>query len=142
MTGEAEATVGQETLVEEPFGPLQGVKIISTGRIVAQPFAAELAAELGAEVLQIEQPGEGDAAWRTIGIRLEARDGGPPVSATWIQERRNIFCISLDLSKARGREIFLRLVGRADILMRVPSRGPIKSGISTIPLFKMRTAAW
>ena len=123
MTGEAEAIMGQETLVGEPFGSLRGVKIISTGRIVAQPFAAELAAELGAEVFQIEQPGEGDAAWRTIGIRLEARDGGPPVSATWIQERRNIFCISLDLSKARGREIFLRLVSRADILMESSKPG-------------------
>lgn len=113
----------QETLVPQRFGPLQGVKIISTGRIVAQPFAAELAAELGAEVLQVEQPGEGDAAWRNIGICLEAREGGAAVSATWLQERRNIFCISLDLSKPRGREIFLRLVGRADILMESSKPG-------------------
>lgn len=115
--------MGQDTLVEEKFGPLQGIKIISTGRIVAQPFAAELAAELGAEVLQVEMPGEGDAAWRTTGICLEARDGGAPISATWLQERRNVFCISLDLSKARGREIFLRLVSRADILMESSKSG-------------------
>jgi len=115
--------MGQDTLVEESFGPLRGIKIISTGRIVAQPFAAELAAELGAEVLQVEMPGEGDAAWRTTGICLEARDGGPPVSATWLQERRNVFCISLDLAKDRGREIFLRLISRADILMESSKAG-------------------
>ena len=49
-----------ENLVTENFGPLQGVKIVSTGTLIAQPFAAELAAEMGAEVIQIERPGIGD----------------------------------------------------------------------------------
>ena len=49
-----------ENLVTEKFGPLQGVKIVSTGTLIAQPFAAELAAEMGAEVIQIERPGIGD----------------------------------------------------------------------------------
>ena len=43
-------------LVPEKFGPLQGVKIVSTGTLIAQPFAAELAAEMGAEVIQVERP--------------------------------------------------------------------------------------
>ena len=43
-----------EPLLPEQFGPLQGVRILSTGTIVAQPFAAALAAEMGAEVIQIE----------------------------------------------------------------------------------------
>jgi len=127
----------QDSLVEEKFGPLQGVKIISTGRLIAQPFAAALAAEFGAEVLQVEQPGSGDSAWRGIGIRLEARDGGPPVSATWLQERRNVFCISLDLSKPRGREIFLRLVTRADILMESSKPGTYRKwGLDDSTLLK------
>ena len=49
-----------ESLVSAKFGPLQGVKIVSTGTLIAQPFAAELAAEMGAEVIQIERPGAGD----------------------------------------------------------------------------------
>src|SRR5215472_16830384 len=48
-------------LIDKPFGPLQGVRIVSSGTIIAQPFAAELAAEMGAEVIQIERPGSGDA---------------------------------------------------------------------------------
>lgn len=36
-----------ETLIPEKFGPLQGVKIVSTGTLIAQPYAAELAAEMG-----------------------------------------------------------------------------------------------
>jgi crotonobetainyl-CoA:carnitine CoA-transferase CaiB-like acyl-CoA transferase len=111
------------TLVPQPFGPLQGVKIVSTGTLIAQPFAAALAAEMGAEVIQVERPGQGDIGWRTLGIRLPTRDGGPPISTNWVQERRNVFCVTLDLSQARGREIFLRLAERADIWMESSKPG-------------------
>src|SRR3984957_18977993 len=104
-----------ENLVTEKFGPLQGVKIVSTGTLIAQPFAAELAAEMGAEVIQIERPGIGDVGWRNIGIRLKTKDSKSNVATTWIQERRNVFCVSLNVSKPRGREIFLKLIARADI---------------------------
>ena len=49
-----------ESLLTEQFGPLQGMRILSTGTVVAQPFAAALAAEMGAEVIQIEKPRIGD----------------------------------------------------------------------------------
>ena len=48
-----------DNLVPERFGPLQGVRIISSGTLIAQPWAAELASEMGAEVIQIERPGAG-----------------------------------------------------------------------------------
>ncbi|HVA78108.1 MAG TPA: CoA transferase [Candidatus Binataceae bacterium] len=115
--------MAEQTLVAETFGPLQGVKVVSTGTLIAQPFAAELAAEMGAEVIQIERPGVGDTGWRNIGIRLATRDGSPPVATTWVQERRNVFCVTLDLSKPRGREVFLKLVGRADIWMESSKPG-------------------
>ena len=123
-----------ENLVNEKFGPLQGVKIVSTGTLIAQPFAAELAAEMGAEVIQIERPGIGDVGWRNIGIKLKTKDGKSAVATTWIQERRNVFCISLDLSKPRGREIFLKLIARADIWMESSKPG-------TYPKWKLDDAA-
>src|SRR5579864_594794 len=116
----------EKTLVPEKFGPLQGVKIVSTGTLIAQPFAAELAAEMGAEVIQIERPGIGDVGWRNIGIKLKTRDGKGSVATTWVQERRNVFCVTLDLSKPRGREIFLKLVARADIWMESSKPGTYK----------------
>jgi crotonobetainyl-CoA:carnitine CoA-transferase CaiB-like acyl-CoA transferase len=112
-----------ENLVTEKFGPLQGVKIVSTGTLIAQPFAAELAAEMGAEVIQIERPGIGDVGWRNIGIKLKTKDGKSGVATSWIQERRNVFCVSLDLSRPRGREIFLKLIARADIWMESSKPG-------------------
>src|ERR1700720_4937000 len=110
-------------LVPEKFGPLQGVKIVSTGTLIAQPFAAELAAEMGAEVIQVERPGVGDIGWRTLGVRLENRDGGAPVATNWIQERRNVFCVTLDLSKIRGKELFLKLIPTCDIWMESSKPG-------------------
>ena len=99
-----------KSLVPEAFGPLQGVRIISTGTLIAQPFAGQLAAEMGAEVIQIERPGGGDAGWRTLGISLPSCTGGAPVATNWIQERRNVLCVTLDLSKPRGRDLFLKMI--------------------------------
>ena len=48
-------------LLPKQFGPLQGVRILSTGSLIAQPFAANIAAEMGAEVIQIEPPKIRDA---------------------------------------------------------------------------------
>jgi crotonobetainyl-CoA:carnitine CoA-transferase CaiB-like acyl-CoA transferase len=113
----------EKTLVPEAFGPLQGVKIVSTGTLIAQPFAAELAAEMGAEVIQVERPGTGDAAWRTIGIRLDAKDGSDPIATTFVQERRNVFGVTLDFSKPKGRDLFLKMIARADIWMESSKPG-------------------
>src|SRR5436305_10295209 len=97
-----------KSLIPEPFGPLQGVRIVSTGTLIAQPFAAALAAEMGAEVIQVERPGCGDVGWRTLGIRLQTRDGSPPIATNWVQERRNVICITLDLAQPLGRELIFR----------------------------------
>jgi crotonobetainyl-CoA:carnitine CoA-transferase CaiB-like acyl-CoA transferase len=107
----------------EQFGPLQGVRILSTGSLIAQPFAAALAAEMGAEVIQVERPGEGDAAWRHLGIQLPTKDGTGKVATTWLQERRNEFYVTLDFGRPEGRELFLKLVGACDIWMESSKPG-------------------
>lgn len=111
------------SLLPEQFGPLQGVRILSSGTLIAQPFAAALAAEMGAEVIQIERPGEGDAAWRHLGIQLPTRDGKGKAATSWIQERRNEFYVTLDLGRTEGRELFLRLIQICDIWMESSKPG-------------------
>src|SRR5215510_14598013 len=111
------------SLMPQLFGPLQGVRILSTGSLIAQPYAAALAAEMGAEVIQVERPGEGDAAWRHLGRQLPAKAGSGKVATTWIQERRNEFYITLDFSKPAGREVFLKLVKACDIWMESSKPG-------------------
>ena len=106
----------RSSLLPRQFGPLQGMRIISSGTIIAQPFAASMAAEMGAEVIQIERPGQGDAVWRNLEFPIEGNDG-TTVAAGWVQNRRNSFHITLDLSNAKGREMFLNLIPQADIWM-------------------------
>lgn len=111
------------SLLPEQFGPLQGVRILSTGSLIAQPYAASLAAEMGAEVIQIERPGEGDAAWRHLGRQLPTTDGQGKAATTWIQERRNALYTTLDFSKPEGREVFLKLIKVCDIWMESSKPG-------------------
>lgn len=106
----------RETLVPEQFGPLQGVRVLSTGSVIAQPFAAALAAQWGAEVIQVENPHVEDT-WRTIGLKVPSTDGTKQVGTSWLAERRNEFNITLDMSTPEGKAKFLKLAGRADIWM-------------------------
>lgn len=112
------------------FGPLQGVRIISSGTIIAQPFAAAMAAEMGAEVIQIERPGVGDI-WRDLEfpIPIDSGDSGKDgegkgsIAAGWVQDRRNTHHITLDLSTPEGKDLFLRLIKDADIWMEASIPG-------------------
>lgn len=110
-----------ESLLPEQFGPLQGVRILSTGTIIAQPFAATLAAEMGAEVIQIERPKIGDVT-RDVGARI-AGVNGSSTSSLWAQDRRNTYCATLDFSTTEGRELFLRLIADVDIWMESSKAG-------------------
>ncbi len=105
-----------ETLIPQPFGPLQGIRILSTGTLMAQPYAVTLAAEMGAEVIQIERPVVGDAAWRTLEFPMPCGDG-TSIATAWVQTRRNSFHITLDLSTPDGKDMFLGLVAKSDIWM-------------------------
>ena len=98
-----------KTLVPERFGPLSSLRIVSTGILIAQPYAAALCAEMGAEVIQVERPVLGDFAWRYCGITLETREG-LKVATNWVQDRRNMFCVTLDFAKPRGREILFKFL--------------------------------
>ena len=115
----------EASLLPKQFGPLQGVRILSTGPLMAQPFAASLAGEMGAQVIQIERPGVGDAAWRYLEFLMDCKDGST-IAAGWVQTRRNSFHITLDLSSQRGKELFLNLIPQVDIWMESSIPGAYK----------------
>lgn len=112
-----------DTLVPQ-FGTLHGVRIVSSGANIAQPFAAELAAEMGAEVIHVEPPKSGDP-YRRSGYEIAVADGST-VSANWVQERRNMFSVTLEPSAPRGRELMIRLLQRADIWMESSAPGALE----------------
>lgn len=96
------------------FGPLAGMRVLSTGSIVAMPHAANMLADFGAEVIHVERPKVGDT-YRTLAPFV--RDGEKCVSASWAQDARNRLSLTLevDLKIPEAREIFLGLIKNADI---------------------------
>ena len=91
-------------------GPLSGITIIDLSRILAGPYCTLLLAELGARVIKVEPPGQGD----------DARQYGPfknGKSAYFISVNRGKESIALDLKSPAGREIFDRLLDKADALV-------------------------
>jgi len=91
-------------------GALNGIVVLDLGTRIGAPFAATLLAELGADVIKVEQPGSGDFM-RSIG----PFDG--EVSLWWATDGRGKRSITLDLSRAEGQEILRLLAARADVLL-------------------------
>ncbi|MBI2908939.1 MAG: CoA transferase [Chloroflexi bacterium] len=94
--------------------PLGGIRILEYGEGVTAPAAAKYMADLGAQVIKIERPGEGDIA-RRIGPFCQDRPDQDS-SALFLYLNTNKFGITLDPSAA-GRDIFLRLVKESDVLV-------------------------
>lgn len=90
--------------------PLQGMRVIDAGNMVAAPFASVLMADLGAEVIKIEHPVHGDGQ-----RKLEPFKDG--TSLWWKCISRNKRLITLDLGKPEGAKVFLDLVKGADVVM-------------------------
>lgn len=92
-------------------GALEGLKVIDLSRVLGGPYCGQMLADHGAEVIKIEPP-QGD----------ETRTWGPPfdkegVSAYFAGINRNKRTIALDLSKPEGREVLLKLLAEADVLI-------------------------
>ena len=95
-------------------GPLAGIRVIDVGTRISAPFCAGLLGELGADVIKVELPGEGDFM-RTIGPFMPMEDG-QDYSLFWAVEGRGRRGVTCDLRKPEGKELFKRLVATADVL--------------------------
>ncbi len=89
--------------------PLEGIRVIEMGQLLAGPFAGCLLGYFGAEVIKIEPPG-GDPIrrWRVM---------KGDTSLWWRSLARNKKCVTLDLAKPRGRELAGQLIEGADVLI-------------------------
>jgi len=92
-------------------GPLDGIRVLELGTLISGPFAGRLLGDMGAEVIKIELPNSPDPL-RTWG---QAELDGHRFF--WTVHARNKKAVTLDLRKAAGRELFLDLVGRSDIIV-------------------------
>src|SRR5215470_13268904 len=90
------------------MAPLAGVRIIELSTMITGPLAGMLLADLGAAVIKVENPEGGDPFRSFRGGRY----GGH-----FIAYNRNKRSLTLDLRAARGRDVFLKLVRPADVLI-------------------------
>jgi crotonobetainyl-CoA:carnitine CoA-transferase CaiB-like acyl-CoA transferase len=90
--------------------PLEGIKVVEMGQLIAGPFAAKILAEFGAEVIKIEPPVTGDPLrkWRLL------HDG---TSVWWAAQSRNKQSVTLDLRQAQAHDVVKSLIKDADILI-------------------------
>jgi crotonobetainyl-CoA:carnitine CoA-transferase CaiB-like acyl-CoA transferase len=91
-------------------GPLQGIRVVEIGTLIAAPFAARLMAEFGADVVKIEAPETGDPLrkWRKL------HEG---TSLWWYLQSRNKKSVCVNLKSADGVEIVKRLAAEADVVI-------------------------
>ncbi|MCW4354896.1 CoA transferase [Hoyosella sp. YIM 151337] len=91
-------------------GPLQGVRVLEMGQLIAGPFAGSRLADFGADVIKIEPPGRGDPM----------RDWGKKVNETslwWAVIARNKRSVAADLSTDEGRDVIRELARDADAIV-------------------------
>lgn len=94
-----------------PTGALDGIRVLELGTLISGPFAGRLLGDMGAEVIKIELPGTPDPL-RTWG---QAELDGHHFF--WTVHARNKKAVTLDLRTDRGRQLFLDLVDRSDIIV-------------------------
>ena len=91
--------------------PLEGIRILDLTRVLSGPYCTMLLGDLGAEVIKVERPGEGD----------DTRSFAPPFqgdqAAYFLSINRNKKSITLDMKSEQGKEILWRLLDLSDVLV-------------------------
>jgi len=94
----------------EARGPLQGIRIVDLTSLVMGPYATQMLADYGAEVIKVEAPG-GDVMRKTGPMR------NPNMGAMYLQMNRNKRSIVLDLKQPAGRDALIKLCKTADVFI-------------------------
>lgn len=101
--------------------PLAGVRVLDVSQVMAGPYAGMLLGDMGADVIKIEPPGGGDQTRGAMGFRMKGPD-----SLGFLNMNRNKRSVALNLKSAAGRELMLKLVAGADILLENYRPGVMK----------------
>lgn len=95
-------------MTAENTGPLAGIKVVEMGQLIAGPFCGQLLGDMGADVIKLEPPGQGDP------MRVWGRGEYP---LWWEVVARNKRAVSCNLREPEGQELAKRLIAKADILI-------------------------
>ena len=129
MIASAAAVAGRppaagRTTVTEPLAPrpLEGIRVLAVEQMIAAPWATQLLARLGADVVKVEHPTTGDSGRGST--PTVTGDDGRPVGATFIRNNLNKRSIGVDLK--RGADLVLDLAERCDVFVQNSKAGSIE----------------
>lgn len=116
--------------------PLAGIRILAVEQYGAAPYGSQYLAQLGAELIKIETPPDGDVSRRVGPFEIDEQD-----SEFFQTFNGNKQSLRLDLKHPKGREVFERLVGRADaVLNNLRGDQPAKLGLDYAALSRINPA--
>ena len=109
----------------DPGAPLSGLRVVELARILAGPWIGQTLADLGADVIKVEAP-EGDETRRWGPPFVQDADGANLDAAYFHCCNRGKRSVIADFGSAQGRELVLRLVDRADVLIENFKTGSLR----------------
>ena len=107
-------------------GPLSGVRVLDLSRVLAGPWATQTLADLGAEVIKIERPGEGDDTRHWGPPFTTAADGSKGDAAYFLCANRGKKSVELDIASPDGAEAVRRLAATCDVVVENFKTGGLK----------------
>jgi crotonobetainyl-CoA:carnitine CoA-transferase CaiB-like acyl-CoA transferase len=111
-----------------PPTALSGIRVLDLSRILAGPSAAQLLGDLGADVVKVEKPGEGDDTRKWGPPFVEDANGHPTSeSAYYLCANRNKRSIEIDIASVEGQALIMRLLEHTDILVENYKVGGLSS---------------
>ncbi|MFB9125495.1 CoA transferase [Paraburkholderia dipogonis] len=99
-------------------GALAGVRVLDLSRVLAGPWAGQLLADLGADVVKVERPGAGDDTRAWGPPWLNDSDGNSTgESAYYLSANRNKRSVTIDIASAEGQNLVRQLASKADVVL-------------------------
>ena len=106
--------------------PLSGIRVIELARVLAGPWAGQILADLGADVIKVENPDSGDETRAWGPPFIEGKDGENLSAAYYHSANRNKRSIAVDFRTDEGQDIVRRLIASADVVIENFKVGGLK----------------
>jgi crotonobetainyl-CoA:carnitine CoA-transferase CaiB-like acyl-CoA transferase len=121
-----ETSIRQVSSMQKRAAPLEGVRVLELGRLIAAPFCGQILGDLGADVIKIERAGMGDDI-RGYGppfLHNDATPGG--ASSSYLSYNRNKRSIAIDFSRPEGADLVRSLAAKSDVFIENYKVGSLK----------------
>ena len=120
-------------------GPLKGIRVLDLTRVLAGPFATQILADLGAEVIKVERPGTGDdtRSWGPPYIK-DAKGNDTTETTYFASCNRGKKSVTLDLTDAQAQKRIRELAGQCDVMVENYKVGDlVRYGLDYATLHKL-----